>query len=266
MQSLASGFTFPGKAIRLPWSLAMLPISSRVSASYPSTCIVTITKKASKARYQPKPIIGTRKCSASGIETESQMLKTAAHRRKKTSRSTCSAQFFRISRNLDASSAAAHKAHACNPVARIRNDHLATAAPIHEAHPPNFSMAGTTCEALCQKIHISKRPSCRHPPPKKAQLLTRQQKETHVEVPRPFNPCALQLLSGRLLGEAIPPHREYKENEEGRKEANPFHNDTLWPSQAQDTGCHAKGTKEWADDGLGPSRPDQGLRCEAWPK
>ena len=163
MQSLASGFTFPGKAIRLPWSLAMLPISSRVSASYPSTCIVTITKKASKARYQPKPIIGTRKCSASGIETESQMLKTAAHRRKKTSRSTCSAQFFRISRNLDASSAAAHKAHACNPVARIRNDHLATAAPIHEAHPPNFSMAGNV-RSTNQKIHISKEHTAFVPP------------------------------------------------------------------------------------------------------
>ena len=92
MQSLASGFTFPGKAIRLPWSLAMSPISCRVSASYPRTWMVTSMKKASKARYQAKPIIGTRKCPASSIYTESQMLRTAAQRRKKTSRSTCSAQ------------------------------------------------------------------------------------------------------------------------------------------------------------------------------
>ena len=165
MQSLASGFTFPGKAIRLPWSLAMLPRSSRVSASYPSTWIVTNMKKASKARYQAKPVIGTKKCSASGIYTESQMQTTAAHRRKKTSRSTCPAQFFRISRNLDASSAAAHKAHACSPVARIRNGQLPILiAPIHGVHPAET--AGNA-RSQNQNDHIAKEDLAAHLHPRR---------------------------------------------------------------------------------------------------
>ena len=157
MQSFTSGFTFPGKAIRLHWSLAMLPgafRSFRVPASYPSTCIVTNMKKASKARYQAKPIIGTQKYSASGRLTECQMLRTAAHRRKTTSRSASPPQFFRISLNWDASSAAAQNAHACsNPVARIRNG---TAANRNCRPDPRQPIPVPARQASRTKNHITR--------------------------------------------------------------------------------------------------------------
>ena len=160
------------------------------------------------------------------------MQTTAAHRRKKTSRSTCSAQFFRISRNWNASSAAAHNAHACNPVARIRNCQLPILiAPIHGVHP-GFSTKGNT-RSQNQNDHIAKEDIAAH-------LHPRRNSFSNVNRRRPMWLPQLSSISSRCSSsvgcslrppkraqEALLPHRELHENAEGRREACMFHPGTL---------------------------------------